>query len=136
MPSIKAGIKNKLVSMGFTPYVYHYDLPQNPRYPATVYWIVDDFAIGHTHDPLVVGFRKARVQIDVYALTIAEVENAMESYVAALAGYIGNLSDGQSPETVWDVSIFDEGENPPERFKDQAVLKEVRGRSHDFMLLY
>ena len=112
MKSIRAGIYNKLVALAITPYVYHNELPQNPSYPATVYDVISDVTIGHTHDSGVVGFRRTRVQIDVFAESVSEAEEAMEAYFAALAGFKGSIGDGLSPEQFTDVSIFDEGANP------------------------
>lgn len=134
--SIKAGIYNKLVSLAITPYIYHRELPQNPRYPATVYNVVSDVAINHTHDNLVVGFRRARVQIDVYALSVEEAEVAMEAYFAALAGFQGSIGDGFSPSQFTDVSIFDEGANPDLDYEEEPTLRNLEARSRDFMILY
>ena len=136
MSSIKAGVYNKLITLALTPYVYHRELPQNPSYPATVYDRIDDFPVNHTHDHLVVGFRKARFQIDVYGLTVAEAEDAMEGYVAALAGFIGPIGDGLSPPQFTDVSILDAGANPDLSFEEEPLLRHIEGRSHDFIIIY
>lgn len=136
MNSIKAGIYKFLEAAAVTPYLYHRELPQNPSYPATVYDIISDITICHTHDPGVVGFRRARVQIDVFAETVAEAEEAMEAYFALLAGYIGSMGDGESPEQFTDVSVFDAGSNPDLDYEAEPTLRALEGRSRDFMILY
>lgn len=136
MISIKAGIHHKLVELAVTPYVYHRELPQDPSYPATVYDVVSDVTIGHTHDNLIVGFRRARVQIDVFAETVDAAEDAMEQYFAALAGYAGALGIGESPDAFLDVSIFDAGANPDLDFEAEPTLRRLEGRSRDFIILY
>lgn len=136
MSSIKAGIYNFLSAGAVTPNIYHRELPQNPDYPATVYDLISDVTIGHTHDALVTGFRRARVQIDVYAETVSDAENAMESYFALMAGFTGSIGDGLSPQQFTDVSIFDSGANPDLNFEDEPTLRMIEGRSRDFIILY
>ena len=131
--SFKIAIYRKLVSLGLTPKIYYRELPQNPTYPATVYDFVSEVPVDLTHDVGVVGFRKARMQIDVYALTTAQVEAAIEGYFAALKSFSGVLSDGLSPATTWDCDIWDEGGNPDQSFND-STLRHIEGRSHDFMI--
>jgi hypothetical protein len=129
--SIKAGIYAFLKAAAVTPYLYHRELPQNPAYPATVYDLISDINLVHTHDQAT-GPRQARVQLDVHALTVAEAEDAMERYFALLAGYSGSL--GVSGFT--DVAIFDEGANPDLSFEEEPTLRRIEGRSRDFMILY
>jgi hypothetical protein len=133
--SFKIAIYRKLVSLGLTPKVYHKKLPQNPTYPATVYEFVSEPPVDLTHDVGVVGFRKARIQIDVYALTTAQAEAAIEGYFEALKSFSGVLSDGNSPATTYDCDIWDEGGNPDQSFND-STLRHIEGRSHDFMIQY
>jgi hypothetical protein len=129
--SIKTGINLFLQAAKVTPCVYLGELPQNPSYPATVFDVVSDVVINHTHDPNVVGFRRARVQIDVFALTMAEAEDVMERYFELLAGYMGELGAGFE-----NVSIFDAGQNPDLDFKNEPTLRNIEGRSRDFYILY
>lgn len=136
MNSIKAGIYNYLSAQAVTPYVYHRELPQNPSYPATVYSVISDITIGHTHDTNVVGFRRARIQIDVFAQTVDAAEDAMEQYFSLMAGFKGSIGNGLSPAQFTDVSIFDGGANPDLDFEDQATLRRIEGRSRDFLILY
>jgi hypothetical protein len=136
MASIKAGIANKLAALAVTPFIFHRELPQNPTYPATVYDVISDTVVGHTHDNLVVGFRRARIQIDVYAETVAEAEDAMENYFAALVGFKGSIGDDLSPSQFTDVSIFDIGSNPDYDFEEEPTLRHIEGRSRDFTILY
>lgn len=136
MNSIKAGIYNKFAELAITPYIYHRELPQNPQYPATVYDLISDVVIGHTHDNLVTSFRRARVQIDVYAETVGAAENAMEEYFVALAGFKGSIGNGLSPSQFTDVSIFDLGANPDLDFEEEPTLRMIEGRSRDFSILY
>jgi hypothetical protein len=133
--SIKAGIYNKLLSLAVTPYIYHRELPQNPSYPATVYDVISDINLCHTHDH-VTGPRQARVQIDVYAETVAAAEAAMEAYFTELAGFSGSIGDGLSPSQFTDVAIFDEGANPDLDFEQEPILRQIEGRSRDFMIVY
>jgi hypothetical protein len=128
--SIKNGLNIFLQAAKITPYVYLRELPENPSYPATVFEIISDIVISHTHDTNVVGFRQARVQVDVYALTVAEAEDAMEKYFEMLAGFSGSLGAG------YDVAIFDEGANPDPSFENEPTLNTVEARSRDFMILY
>lgn len=132
--SFKIAIYRKLLALGLTPKVYYRELPQNPTYPATVYDFLPEAPVDLTHDVGVVGFRKARIQIDVYALTVAEVETAMEGYFNALKSFSGVLSDGLSPATTWDFDIWDEGGNPDMSFDEEPTLRHVEGRSRDFMI--
>ena len=130
--SIKKAIYLFLTDKAITPYLYYRELPQNPTYPATVYDVISDIAIDHTHDYGVVGFRRARVQLDVYAETVEPAEDAMEKYFASLAGFKGSL--GVPGFT--DVSIFDAGSNPDLDFEEEPTLRRIEGRSRDFMILY
>lgn len=136
MNSIKAVVYSILKTAAITPHIYHGELPQNPSYPATVYDVVGDITIGHTHDNLVVGFRRARVQIDVFAESVSEAEEAMEAYFALMAGFKGSIGDGLSPEQFTDVSIFDAGANPDLDYQAEPTLRALEGRSRDFMILY
>lgn len=128
--SIKAGIYMYLTDLAITPYIYHRELPQNPSYPATVYDIVSQPAVELTHDIGTVGFRYARVQIDVYALTVAEAEEAMERYFEILKDFSGSL--GVPGFT--DVDIWDEGANPDLDYEEEPTLRQIEGRSRDFMI--
>ena len=136
MLSIGMGIYRKLVELGITPNIYRRELRQNPSYPATVYDVVSDNAIGTVHDAGVHCFREARVQIDIYALTVAEAESIAEQYFDALDNYHGTLSDETSPETTWDVRIRDAGMNPDMNFQEQPTLRRAEGRSRDYYILY
>jgi hypothetical protein len=128
--SLKTGLNIFLKAAGITPYLYHRELPQDPSYPATVYDIVSDINTCHTHDR-VNGPRQARVQIDVYAETVAAAEDAMEQYVELFTSYSGDLGAG-----FLDVAIFDEGANPDLDFESEPTLRHLEGRSRDFMILY
>lgn len=134
--SIKIALYRKLVALGITPRVYHQTLPQNAEYPATVYDIVSDNAIGQVHDAGVHSFRRARVQIDAYAETASGADSAAEQYFDALDNFHGNLSDGLSPETVYDVRITDAGSNPDMSFQSEPTLRTISGQSRDFYILY
>ncbi len=130
--SIKSAIFSFLEASGITPAVYHRELPQEPAYPVTVYDLIDDVPIGHTYDPGVDGFRRARVQIDVYAETVDEAEDIMERYVDLLSGYEGSLGVAGFS----DVSVFDLGSNPDLDFEEEPTLRAIEGRSRDFQILY
>jgi hypothetical protein len=132
--SIKAFIAKKLADLAITQFVYADDLPKDPRYPATVYSVIDSTPGDLTHDVGVVGFRKARVQLDVYALDFDEAEAAIEQYFETFKSFSDDLGDGQSPETFLNVDIWDEGQNPDMDFEDESTLKAVTGRSRDFMV--
>jgi hypothetical protein len=134
--SIKAGIYNKLLSLGITAHIYYRELPQNPSYPATVYDVISDVVIGNVYDSGVHCFRRARVQLDVYALTVAAAEAAMEAYFDALDNFSGSLGGGESPSPFQDVVIFDEGANPDLDYEAEPTLRQIEGRSRDFMILY
>lgn len=130
--SVRAALFAFLKANGVTPHIYHRDLPQNPEYPATVYDIISDVTIGHTHDHGVTGFRRARVQLDVFAEDVATVEQAMEKYFNLLAGFKGSLGTSGFK----DVSVFDLGSNPDMDFLAQPTLRLIEGRSRDFQILY
>lgn len=137
--SIKAGIYSFLKLAKITPYLYEKELPQNPKYPVTVYALASDMVMAHTHDRNIVGYRRARLQVDVYAESVEAVEDAMERYFELLAGYAGSL--GLSEFT--DVSIFDYGSNPDKIIEEESnlqqsvtVLANLHGRSRDFMVIY
>lgn len=136
MSTIKAAIFKKLVSLGITKWVYESTLPDNPRYPVTVYQFIDTAPAELTHDEGVVGFRKTRLQIEVYAEDVAQAESAIEAYYEALKSFSGTLGDGLSPETSYDVDTWDEGQNPDMDFENEVTLAEVTGRSRDFMIHY
>jgi hypothetical protein len=134
MNGIKVTINTILKTAAITPHIYLGELPQNPAYPATVFDVVSQPAVELTHDIGVVGFRKARVQIDVYALTVAAVEDAIERYYELLKSYSVTYGDGESPEVFTDYDIWDEGQNPDMDFNDEPTLRNVFGRSRDFMI--
>lgn len=134
--SIKTALWRKLVALGITAKVWDAQLPQNPEYPATVYDLIDENPIGRSHDSNVAPFREARVQIDVYASTTKEADDLIEQYFDALNSFDGDLSDGQSPETLTNVVIRYENTNPIMDFRDQVTTRQIRGRSMDFKLLY
>ncbi len=136
MLSIKANLYQLLKTLAITPNIYFGELPQNPKYPATVYDVISDVAIGQTHDAGVHDFRRTRIQIDVFAETVAAAEDAIERYFDELDNFKGLIGDGQSPEALADVSIFDGGANPDQNFEDEPTLKNVQARSRDFMVLY
>jgi len=136
MSSIKAGIYNKLLELSVTPHIYLRELPQPPEYPATVFDVISDVVIGNVYESGAHCFRRARVQIDVYALTVAEAEDAMESYFDALDAFSGALGSGSSPSEFSDVAIFDEGANPDPEFEAEPTLRQIEARSRDFMILY
>lgn len=128
--SIKAALYGFLKDQAITPYLYHRELPQNPSYPATVYDLVSQPPVDLTEDVGVVGSRKARVQIDVYALTVSEAEDAMERYFELLGSYSGSLGvPGYA-----DCDIWDEGANPDMDFEEEPTLRHIEGRSRDFMI--
>jgi len=131
--SIKWAIYKILKTAAITPHIYARELPQNPSYPATVYDIVSQPPVELTHDVGVVGFRQARIQIDVYALTVAAAESAMEAYYELLKSYSDVIGDDASPETTVDVDIWDEGQNPDMDFEEEPTLRHIEGRSRDFM---
>jgi len=128
--SIKAAVYGFLKDQAITPYLYHRELPQNPSYPATVYDIISQPPIELTHDVGTVGFRQARVQIDVYALTVAEAEDAIERYFLLLSSFSGSLGVAG----FFDVDIWDEGANPDMDFEEEPTLRQIEGRSRDFMI--
>lgn len=132
--NIKGYFYSILKTAAITPYIYHRELPQNPSYPATVYDFISQPPVDLTHDVGTVGFRKARVQIDVYALTVAQAESAIEAYFELLKSYVGSIGDGESPETVIEVDIWDEGANPDMDFEEEPTLRAIEGRSRDFMI--
>ena len=136
MSTIKAAIYKKLVALGITKWVYESSLPRNPRYPATVYQLIDTAPTDLTHDEGVVGFKKTRLQIEVYAEDVAEAESAIGQYFEALKSFSEPLGDGLSPETSYDVDTWDEGQNPDMDFENEVTLAEVTGRSRDFMIHY
>lgn len=131
---IKANFYQLLRTAAITPHIYFGELPQNPSYPATVYDFVSQPPVDLTHDVGVVGFRKARVQIDVFAETVAEAEAAIEAYYELLKSYSGSVGDGLSPETVIEMDIWDEGQNPDMDFEEEPTLRHIEGRSRDFMI--
>lgn len=133
-PSIKAIINRILKAAAITPYIYHGELPQNPNYPATVYDIVSQPAVDLTHDIGTVGFRYARFQIDVYALTVAAAEDAIERYYELLKSFVVSYGDGASPEVFTEYDIWDEGANPDMDFEEEPTLRQIEGRSRDFMI--
>ena len=125
--SLKAGLFKFLLAQGITTYVYYRELPQNPSYPATVYTMTDDYtADEHQQGP---GLRRAVLQVDVLAESVAEVEEAAEKYYALLAGYRGTLS----VPGFTSVSIRDEGANLDTAFFNESLNKkiEIRGRSFE-----
>lgn len=134
--SIKAGIYNKLLSLGITPYIYYREFQRTPKYPATIYDLISDVVIGNVYDAGVHCFRRARVQLNVYALTAPEAEFAMEAYFDALDNFSGALGGGESPSPFQDVVIFDEGANPDLDYEEEPTLRQIEGRSRDFMILY
>lgn len=135
MSSIKGAIYTKLAALAITPRIYDEELPQNPTYPATVYDLIDEVGVGRNHDGAA-PMRDARVQIDVFALSGFQADGFIEQYFAALQSFDGTLGDGQSPEMQYSVSIRYEATNPNQSFKDEKTLRNVRGRSMDFMILY
>lgn len=130
--SIKAGIATKLAAAAITARVYHRELPVDPEYPATVYDVISDIPISYCHDANVIGFRRARLQIDVIAESVDAAEDAMEQYVALLGNFSGTL--GLAPFT--DVSILDAGANPDMDFEAEPTLRGLEGRSRNFFVLY
>jgi hypothetical protein len=134
MISVKAFVYRKLVALGYTKFIYEGALPKNPRYPATVYVVIDHAPADLTHDEGVVGFRKARLQLEVYAESIDEVEDIAERYWAALRSVHGLVGDGLSPETSLELDFYDDGKNPDMDFEDMVALKGIYGRSHDFIV--
>lgn len=131
MASIKAGIFKFLYTAAITPKVYHRELPEDPEYPATIFHVISDISISHTHDSQT-GPRQARLQLEVIAEDVETAEDAMESYFSLLAGYTGSL--GVAGFT--DVAIFDEGMNPDLDFEDEPLLRNYEGRSRDFLIVY
>lgn len=132
MRSIKAGLNDFLNRLGITAYIYMRELPQNPSYPATVFDVIDQVPIGRSHDTGVLPFREARVQIDIYAETVEEAEDAAERYFEAIGNYDGSLG---VPEFSY-VSIRYESNNPDPTFEEEPTLREIEGRSTDYKILY
>ena len=136
MNSIKANLFQFLRGLAITPEVYLANLPQDPGYPVTVFDVISDVPIAHTYENRTLCFRRARVQLEVYALTVGEAESAMEGYVAAMGNYRGSIGDGLSPESIADVSVRDSGSNPDMDFQEEPSLRMIQGRSRDFTVLY
>lgn len=136
MNSIKANLFQFQRGLAITPEVYLANLPQNPGYPVTMFEVISDVPIAHTYEDQTLCFRRARVQLEVYALTVGEAESAMEGYVAAIGNYRRSIGDGLSPESFADVSIRDAGSNPDMDFQEEASLRMIQGRSRDFRVLY
>ena len=136
MLSIRAGIYNKLKALAVTPYIYHKKFPQNPSYPSTVYNVLSDKAVESVQDAGVHSFRRARIQLDIFALTVIDVENADEAYFDALDNFIGSIGDGMSPEQFTDVRIEDAGANPDPEFDSESLTRMIWARSRDFYILY
>ncbi len=134
--SIKATVYRILKAAAITPHIYQNGLPKNPLYPATVYHIISEPPVDLTHDVGTVGFRQSRIQLEVYATTVAAAEAAIEAYYALLKSYTGAIGNGESPETFVEVDVWDEGRNPDLDFQDEVTLKNVVGRSRDFTVLF
>lgn len=137
MTSIVAAIHKKLTDLAITPEIYNEMAEQNPSYPLTVFDLVDETGIGRPYDSGVIPFREGRVQVDVYALSIKDAEDAIEDYVQNLGNWDGIITvTAVSPEVSFDVSIRFANRNPGSSYRDQAALKEVVKRSVDFMVVY
>jgi hypothetical protein len=135
MTNIKIAIYQKLTALAITPEIYDGDLPDDVSYPVTAYDLIDEVPTGRTHDA-VAPFREARIQIDVYAASVAAADVLIEQYFQALQSCDEQLADGESPETVFDASIRYESTNPRMRFISEPTLADVYGRSMDFIVLY
>lgn len=133
--TLQIALYRKLVALGITPNVYEEELPQNPTYPATVYSMIDAVPVGRSHDTGVMPFRDERFQIDVFAETVPVAKAAIERYFSELGSFDGVISDGESPETLHDVTIRYEATNPNQSFRDEKALSVV-GRSMDFKIFY
>jgi hypothetical protein len=132
--SIESGINLFLQAAKITPYVWLEEMPQKPesqQYPATVFSIIDEPPVDLTHDVGVVGFRHARLQIDVFAESVSAVNDAMEQYYEWLKSFSGDIGSGFT-----NVDITDEGRNPNQDFRDEPTLRNIKGRSRDFMIVY
>jgi hypothetical protein len=137
MSSIVAAINKKLVDLAITPDVYNEMAEQNPDYPLTVFDYIDEAGFGRSHDTGVMPFREGRFQVDVYALSIKDAEDAIEAYIQALGHFDGLITvTAVSPEIVFDTSIRFANRNPGSSYRDEAALKEVIKRSVDFIVVY
>lgn len=130
MATIKAGVKAFLEAAAITPNIWEGELPEDPELPATVFHIIDDIATVTTHDGKLGPFN-ARLQLEVIAEDVDTVEAAMESYYSLLVPYSGIFGAGFN-----DVAIFDEGANPDLNFENEPTLRDLEGRSHDFLIVY
>lgn len=133
MANLKEGLNAFLTASAITALVYHQDLPQNPTYPATVFDVIDQIPVGRNHDNGVLPMREARVQIEVFAETLAAAESAAEQYFELLGNYDGSL--GVAGLT--NVSIRWDADNPdPLAPLDTVILRTLFARSMDFIVLY
>jgi len=134
--NLKAGVYNLLLDLGITAAVYDGQLPQNPTYPTTVYDLIDEVPLGRSHDSEVSPFRDTRIQIDVFAESAKQADDLIEQYFQALNSFDGSIGNGQSPESFKDICIRYENTNPRLDFTAQPTLKNIKGRSMDFKILY
>lgn len=133
--SIKTALYRFLSDAGITAKVYDMDLPQEPVYPVTVYDVEDENDIGRNHDGAA-PFRDARIQIDVLAESGSQADALIEQWYTLLQSYDAVLSDGQSPETSYDVGIWYESTNPKQTFIGEPTIKTINVRSMNFKALY
>lgn len=133
MAGIEAGIYAKLKAMATTTYIFADDsVPQDDemKYPATIYSVETETDIGRSHDN-VVPMREARFTLQVLALDLPVAIDAMETYFSEFSRFDGDLGAGFS-----DVSIRHSNKNPNPNYKNEAIKKNVFGRSRDFMIIY
>ena len=72
----------------------------------------------------------------IVPIIIPKLIPLIKKYFDALNHFDKELSNGQSTETVYEISIRYESTNPRLDFTEQPTLKEVKGRSMDFKILY
>jgi hypothetical protein len=136
MSTLQIALYRKLVALNITPYIYEDQLPQDSLYPATVYSMIDAVPVGRSHDSNVTPFREERIQIDVFAESVADAKYAIERYFVALSSFDGPLGDGRSPESHYDVSVRYEATNPSQDFTNEVTTRNIKVRSMDFMIFY
>jgi hypothetical protein len=130
--SIKKGLISFLKAVAITARVYPNELPKNPTYPATVVDVIDQVPVAETIEVGVVPARRSRIQIDVYSENFTQAEELQEKYFNLLSNFKGSLGVAGMK----DVVIKFDRHNPDKVFIDKPVLKDVEGRSMDFMVTY
>lgn len=130
--SLKKALYKFIKDLGVTTYVYPGELPQNPNYPVTIFDIIDEVPIGRTHDIGKLPMREARVQLDIYAESMSEAEDAAEKYFHILGHFEGTFGVAGFTK----VSCRWDNNNPDPSFKQEPTLSDIYGRSMDFIILY